>query len=80
MISGKLLSFFEHQDERQRIEALGGCVVYFGAWRVNGSLSVSRAIGDAEHKPYISGEPDVEEFNMEGNGYFKNQSCFQTMF
>lgn len=54
--------------------------MYFGAWRVNGSLSVSRAIGDAEHKPYISGEPDVEEFNMEGNGYFMNQSCFQTMF
>lgn len=53
--------------------------MYFGAWRVNGSLSVSRAIGDAEHKPYISGEPDVEEFNMEGNGYFKNQSCFQTV-
>lgn len=58
-------SLFE-QDERQRIEALGGCVVYFGAWRVNGSLSVSRAIGDAEHKPYISGEPDVEEFIFEG--------------
>lgn len=54
--------------------------MYFGAWRVNGSLSVSRAIGDAEHKPYISGEPDVEEFNLEGNGYFRNQSCFQTMF
>ena len=41
--------------------------MYFGAWRVNGSLSVSRAIGDAEHKPYISGEPDVEEFILEGN-------------
>ena len=33
------------QDEKQRIEDLGGCVVWFGAWRVNGSLSVSRAIG-----------------------------------
>lgn len=44
--------------------------MYFGAWRVNGSLSVSRAIGDAEHKPYISGEPDVEEFNLEGNSMF----------
>ena len=42
-------------------------MVFFGAWRVNGSLSVSRAIGDAEHKPYISGEPDVEEYNLEGN-------------
>ena len=41
--------------------------MFFGAWRVNGSLSVSRAIGDAEHKPYISGEPDTEELDLEGN-------------
>lgn len=34
------------QDEKQRIEALGGCVIWFGTWRVNGSLSVSRAIGN----------------------------------
>ena len=33
------------QDEKLRIEALGGCVIWFGTWRVNGSLSVSRAIG-----------------------------------
>ena len=64
------------QDERQRIEDLGGCVVWFGAWRVNGSLSVSRAIGDAEHKPYISGEPDVMEYALEGTVYsfYKIQS------
>uniref|UniRef100_A0A4W3KGN2 Protein phosphatase 1E n=1 Tax=Callorhinchus milii TaxID=7868 RepID=A0A4W3KGN2_CALMI len=48
----------DREDEKQRIEALGGCVVWFGAWRVNGSLSVSRAIGDAEHKPYICGDAD----------------------
>lgn len=34
------------QDEKLRIEALGGCVIWFGTWRVNGSLSVSRAIGE----------------------------------
>lgn len=65
----------DREDERQRIEALGGCVVYFGAWRVNGSLSVSRAIGDAEHKPYISGEPDVEEFIFEGDEDFLILAC-----
>ena len=54
--------------------------MYFGAWRVNGSLSVSRAIGDAEHKPYISGEPDVEEFNMEGNGYLRINHVFRLCF
>lgn len=65
----------DREDERQRIEALGGCVVYFGAWRVNGSLSVSRAIGDAEHKPYISGEPEVEEFILEGDEDFLILAC-----
>lgn len=42
------LSCVAVQDEKKRIEALGGCVVWFGAWRVNGSLSVSRAIGKRE--------------------------------
>lgn len=42
-------------------------MVYFGAWRVNGNLSVSRAIGDVEHKPYVSGEPCISEFTIEGN-------------
>uniref|UniRef100_H3CQD6 Protein phosphatase 1E n=1 Tax=Tetraodon nigroviridis TaxID=99883 RepID=H3CQD6_TETNG len=46
----------DREDEKQRIEALGGCVIWFGTWRVNGSLSVSRAIGDSEHKPYICGD------------------------
>lgn len=59
------------QEERERIEALGGCVVYFGAWRVNGSLSVSRAIGDVEHKPYISGEPFIAEYTFEGKEIIK---------
>ena len=61
--------------------------MWFGAWRVNGSLSVSRAIGDAEHKPYISGEPDIAEFNLEGvrwkslfsNANIINILCFMLM-
>ena len=32
-------------DERARIEALGGSIIHFGTWRVNGQLAVSRAIG-----------------------------------
>lgn len=62
-------------------------MVFFGAWRVNGSLSVSRAIGDAEHKPYVSGEPDTEEFDLEGNihvyliigYYYKNKAVFNEL-
>lgn len=33
------------QDEKQRIEDLGGCIAYMGCWRVNGTYAVSRAIG-----------------------------------
>lgn len=33
------------QDEKERIEALGGFVSYMDCWRVNGTLAVSRAIG-----------------------------------
>nr|DBA23080.1 TPA: hypothetical protein GDO54_014034 [Pyxicephalus adspersus] len=49
----------EREDERERIEALGGCLTYMGCWRVNGTLAVSRAIGDIDQKPYVSGEGDV---------------------
>ena len=37
-------------DEKARIEAAGGVVVWYGAWRVNGVLSVARAIGDKKVK------------------------------
>lgn len=34
------------QDERERIHENGGIVTnHFGAWRVNGMLNISRAIG-----------------------------------
>ncbi|XP_035391202.1 protein phosphatase 1E [Electrophorus electricus] len=56
----------DREDEKKRIEALGGCVIWFGTWRVNGSLSVSRAIGDSEHKPYICGDADHSVFPLDG--------------
>lgn len=65
----------DRADERARIESLGGCVVFFGGWRVNGSLAVSRSIGDSEQKPYITGEPDVEEYEMEGDEEFIILAC-----
>ncbi len=34
-------------DEKARIESLGGSVIYWGTWRVNGQLAVSRAIGES---------------------------------
>ncbi|XP_071945340.1 protein phosphatase 1F-like [Antedon mediterranea] len=61
----------DREDEKKRIEELGGCVVWFGAWRVNGSLAVSRAIGDADHRPYVSGIPDIASIKLEGD-----EDCF----
>ncbi|CAI9117155.1 OLC1v1018499C1 [Oldenlandia corymbosa var. corymbosa] len=45
-------------DERARIENSGGFLeCRNGVWRVNGSLAVSRAIGDAYLKQHIISEP-----------------------
>ncbi|KAL6649741.1 hypothetical protein ACP70R_013965 [Stipagrostis hirtigluma subsp. patula] len=47
-------------DERERIEKLGGFVVnHRGTWRVQGSLAVSRGIGDAHLKQWIVADPDT---------------------
>ncbi|KAG0426690.1 hypothetical protein HPB47_026220 [Ixodes persulcatus] len=65
----------EREDERKRIEDLGGMVVMMGIWRVNGSLAVSRAIGDAEHKPYVISEPDVLSVELDGSEDFLVLGC-----
>ncbi|KAI4880427.1 hypothetical protein NFI96_018411 [Prochilodus magdalenae] len=65
----------DREDEKQRIEALGGCVIWFGTWRVNGSLSVSRAIGDSEHKPYICGDADHITFPLDGTEDYLILAC-----
>nr|XP_057943719.1 protein phosphatase 1E [Doryrhamphus excisus]XP_057943720.1 protein phosphatase 1E [Doryrhamphus excisus]XP_057943721.1 protein phosphatase 1E [Doryrhamphus excisus] len=65
----------DREDEKQRIEALGGCVIWFGTWRVNGSLSVSRAIGDSEHKPYICGDADHNVFPLDSSEDYLILAC-----
>jgi len=62
-------------DERARIEALGGSIMHWGTWRVNGQLAVSRAIGDGEYKPFISAEPDVTSIEMNGSEEFIIVGC-----
>lgn len=48
-------------DEKARIEALGGEVVHRkGTWRVQGRLAMTRAIGDTYLKPYVTSEADVQ--------------------
>lgn len=65
----------DRADERDRIENLGGVVLHFGTWRVNGTLAVSRAIGDAEYKPYVSSDPDVAVPTLDGTEDFVVLAC-----
>lgn len=47
--------------EVERIRSLGGVVAFNKGWRVEGKLSVSRAIGDLPLKPFVSSDPDILE-------------------
>ncbi|XP_029141233.1 protein phosphatase 1F [Protobothrops mucrosquamatus] len=65
----------EREDERQRIEDLGGCITYMDCWRVNGTLAVSRAIGDLLQKPYVSGCADGASFELTGTEDYVLLAC-----
>ncbi|KAH7443513.1 hypothetical protein KP509_02G038000 [Ceratopteris richardii] len=53
------------QEERQRIEKLGGMVdCYNGTWRVQGTLAVTRSLGDANLKRWISAEPSTRAIRI----------------
>ncbi|XP_064378208.1 protein phosphatase 1F isoform X2 [Dromaius novaehollandiae] len=65
----------EREDEKARIEALGGCVTYMDCWRVNGTLAVSRAIGDLYQKPYISGDADGDSLELTGSEDYLLLAC-----
>lgn len=47
--------------ERARVEALGGSVVFYDVPRVQGLLSMSRSLGDAPLKPFVTAEPRIAE-------------------
>jgi serine/threonine protein phosphatase PrpC len=51
-------------DETKRINDLGGRVIYWGRWRVEGVLAVSRSIGDAKLKPFVTASPDIVEHEI----------------
>ncbi|XP_040859672.1 protein phosphatase 1F [Ochotona curzoniae] len=65
----------EREDERARIEALGGFVSHMDCWRVNGTLAVSRAIGDVFQKPYVSGEADAASRELTGSEDYLVLAC-----
>lgn len=51
----------ELPEEMARIESLGGRVIHLDIPRVQGELAISRALGDAHLKPYVSAEPRIVE-------------------
>lgn len=52
-------------DERARVQAAGGHVVFAGCWRVQGDLAVSRAFGDSHLKRYgVSAEPELSRYDL----------------
>ncbi|XP_017243152.1 protein phosphatase 2C 50 [Daucus carota subsp. sativus] len=46
-------------DERKRIEAAGGMVIYWDELRVSGVLAMSRSIGDRYLAPYVISDPEM---------------------
>ncbi|KDP44738.1 hypothetical protein JCGZ_01238 [Jatropha curcas] len=49
------------QDERERIESLGGYVdCSHGVWRIQGTLAVTRGIGDRNLKQWVIAEPETK--------------------
>ncbi|KAM7416976.1 hypothetical protein PAMA_018858 [Pampus argenteus] len=65
----------DREDEKQRIEDLGGCITFMGCWRVNGTYAVSRAIGDFDQKPYVSGDADCSTVQLFGNEDYVLLAC-----
>jgi serine/threonine protein phosphatase PrpC len=62
-------------DEKKRIQKLGGEIYYDGVdWRI-GDLSVSRAFGDGDSKPYISCIPDIFRYRISHRDQFMIIAC-----
>jgi len=57
-------------DEKRRIEKLGGRIIFYGTWRVEGVLAVTRAIGDRRLKTYVSAVPEIMERKLQTEDEF----------
>jgi len=60
----------DREDEKKRIESLGGAVVCFGTWRVNGILAVSRSIGDYNLRALVISDPEVTRIELQKSDEF----------
>jgi serine/threonine protein phosphatase PrpC len=62
-------------DEKKRIQQMGGEIYYDGVdWRI-GALSVSRAFGDLDSKPFISTKPDIFRYRLSHKDQFMIIAC-----
>ena len=50
-------------------------MIFLGAWRVNGNLAVSRAIGDAKDKKFVIGEAEVTTVDLDGSEDYLVVAC-----
>eukprot|EP01094_Clydonella_sp_ATCC50884_P011902 TRINITY_DN2174_c0_g1_i1.p2 TRINITY_DN2174_c0_g1~~TRINITY_DN2174_c0_g1_i1.p2 ORF type:complete len:357 (-),score=149.19 TRINITY_DN2174_c0_g1_i1:386-1456(-) len=60
----------DREDEKERLKEAGAAVVWFGTWRVNGVLAVSRSIGDCELRSAVVADPDVTRFTLKPDDRF----------
>lgn len=49
----------DRADEKARIEAKGGQVIFWGSWRVEGVLNLSRSLGDRKWTHLVGAEPEL---------------------
>lgn len=62
-------------EEKKRIESLGGSIEYDGSdWRISG-LSLSRAFGDLDCKPYVTHLPQIYKYDIHPNDKFFVFAC-----
>jgi serine/threonine protein phosphatase PrpC len=62
-------------EEKDRIEKLGGRILFDGHdWRIK-DLSVSRAFGDLDTTPYVSHRPDLYRYKLDKNDKFFVLAC-----
>lgn len=62
-------------EEKNRIEKLGGIIEYDGSdWRISG-LSLSRAFGDLDCKPYVTHLPQIYKYDINLNDKFIIFAC-----
>eukprot|EP00823_Brevimastigomonas_motovehiculus_P004768 TRINITY_DN3265_c0_g1_i1.p1 TRINITY_DN3265_c0_g1~~TRINITY_DN3265_c0_g1_i1.p1 ORF type:complete len:300 (-),score=69.96 TRINITY_DN3265_c0_g1_i1:792-1691(-) len=57
-------------DEKERVEKLGGHIVLYGTWRVEGILAVTRSVGDRRLKTYVIPTPEVASRPLDASDDF----------